>query len=253
MWRDIISPFVNAGLCTLIVLFSLSSAFAQVMQSTNFQIQSDSINFSGGLSTSTNYVLESTVGEVGTGRATSTNYALRAGYQQMHEVYIALTGAANVTLSPSLAGVTGGTSNGSTTVLVTTDSMAGYALTIASEGSPAMQKGGDSIADYIPSGETDFVFTTGSSDAHFGYSPQGTDIVQRFKDNGSSCNTGSFDTSLACWDGLSTADETIASDNSANHPVGATTTINFRVGVGGAVMQAPGVYTATTTITALPL
>jgi hypothetical protein len=254
MWRDIYSPFSYALITTIVLITSLHSAGAQVMQSGNFQIQSDSINVGGGFSTSSNYRLESTAGEVGTGESDSENYALKAGYQQMQEVYIAITGASNVTLSPTIPGVSGGTSNGSTTVTVTTDSPAGYALTIEAENAPAMRKGADSISDYTPGGaDPDYTFTTGAADSHFGYTPQGSDVVQRFLDNGSSCNTGSGNTALSCWDGLSTTPKTIASNTNSNHPAGMPTTVYFRVGVGGSVIQAPGVYIATTTLTALSL
>src|SRR5690606_8226651 len=129
-----------------------------------------SVNFGGGLSTSTNYTLESTAGELTSGIATSSNYSLKAGYQQMNQVYIAITGASDVALSPSIPGVTGGTANGSTTVVVTTDSPSGYGLSIEAEGTPAMQKGSDFIADYAPEGsDPDFTFTTGAADAHFGF------------------------------------------------------------------------------------
>lgn len=254
MWRELFSPFSYALIATVLLVASLHIAGAQVMQSTNYQIQSDSINFAGGLSTSSNYTLESTAGELASGVSSSTNYSLKAGYQQMQEVYIAITGADNVTMSPSIPGVTGGTANGSTTVIVTTDSPSGYELTIESETTPAMQKGADSIADYTPLGsDPDFSFTTGAADAHFGFSPEGTDIVQRFKDDGGTCNAGGGDVTLACWDGLSTTPQTIASYAGANHPEGETTTVYFRVGVGGSVIQAPGVYIATTTLTALSL
>lgn len=254
MWRSIRSTSLYAGAGTVLLVLLLQHAGAQVMQSSNYQIQSDSINFGGGLSTSSNYTLESTAGEVATGNATSTNFGLGAGYQQMQAVYLSLTGADNVNMSPSIPGVTGGTANGSTTVTVTTDSPSGYGLTISSETSPAMQKGTDTIADYTPEGgDPDLVFTTGAADAHFGFSVYGTDIVQRFKNNGAACNAGALSTALTCWDGLSTSPATIASVTSPNHPNGATTTIYFRVGVGSSVVQAPGIYTATTTITALPL
>lgn len=238
------------------VLFFLCDSFAraQVMQSSSYQIQSDSVNFGGGLSTSTNYSLESTGGEIATGPSDSTTFSLRAGYQQMQEVYISITGASNVSLSPAIVGIIGGTSNGSTTVTVTTDSPSGYSLTIEASTSPAMQKGADSIADYVPGGDPDFTFATGATDSHFGYSPQGIDVVQRFLDNGAdTCNTGSTNTVQACWDGLSTTAEAIASATDANHPNGATTTVYFRVGIGNSVVQVPGTYTATTTLTALPL
>ena len=235
-------------------LLKLHDVHAQVMQSTNYRIQSDSINFGGGLSTSSSYTLESTAGEIATGDSSSATYNLHAGYQQMQEVYIALTGAQNVTMSPSIGGVTGGTSNGSTTVTVLTDSPSGYMLTIESSTTPAMVKGADVINDYVPGGDPDFSFTTNATDSHFGYSPEGADVVQRFLDNTTdTCNTGSADTALACWDGLSVSAETIAQSGSPNHPTGATTTIRFRVGIGNSVTQTPGTYIATTTLTALPL
>jgi hypothetical protein len=244
--------------CSLILLpfvfMSMHIVGAQMMQSGNYRIQSDSVNFGGGLSSSTNYSLESTAGEIATGGSESTLYSLRAGYQQMQEVYISLGGFTAVALSPSIPGISGGTSNGSTTVSVVTDSVSGYELQVSSTQSPAMQKAGDTIADYAPTGaDPDFTFTTNPADAHFGYSPSGVDVATRFKDNGAVCNTGSGDTVLACWDGLSTIAEIVARRTSANHPGGSTTTLYFRVGVGGSVVQPPGTYTATTTLTALPL
>lgn len=236
------------------LVFSVPISSAQVRQSTSYRIQSDSINFAGGLSTSTNYALEATAGEVGTGAGVSSNYSLKAGYQQMQEVYIAISNVADLVLTPNISGVSGGVSNGSTTVTVTTDSTSGYALTIAASTNPAMKKGADVINDYVPLGAPpDLIFTTGVTNAHFGFSPQGNNIVQRFKDNGSACNVGLLDTALSCWQGLSTTASTIASASTGNHPLGATTTINFRVGIGSSVVQPEGVYTATTTITALPL
>lgn len=232
----------------------ISLVAAQVRESQNYQIQSDSVNVGGGLASSTNYSLESTGGEVGTGPSDSTSFSLRAGYQQMQEVFISITAPGNVELAPSIPGLTGGTSNGSTTVTVTTDSASGYQLTIAAANDPAMQSGANTIADYTPGGDPSFTFVTGGSDAHFGFTPEGVDVVQRFLDNGSdTCNTGSADTALACWDGLSTSVIPIASDTDANHPNGATTTVRFRVGIGGSAAQPPGTYTATTTLTALPL
>ncbi len=252
--REILVTTVCALIMTPLAFFSLTVGFAQVMQSASYRIQSDSINFGGGFSSSTNYNLESTGGEVATGESSSLSYGMRAGYQQMNEVYISLAGFGAVALSPSIPGITGGTSNGSTTVTVTTDSLSGYQLQVSSSQSPAMQKGVDSIADYIPSGLVpDLTFVTGASNSHFGFSPEGVDIVTRYKDNGATCSVGSTDTSLACWDGLSTSQRTVASRTSANHPSGSTTTLNFRVGIGGSVSQASGTYLATTTLTALPL
>ena len=247
--------FAQALILTPLLLSTIILAEAVGMQSGSYRIESDSINFGGGLSTSTNYTLESTAGEIATGESSSAAYKLKAGYQQMHEAYISLSGITPVTLSPSIPGISGGFSNGSTTLTVVTDSPSGYGLTIMASQNPAMQKGADSIADYVPGGANpDFTFTTDATDSHLGYTPEGADITSRYKDNGAACGTGgTADALLSCWDGLATTERTIASRTTANHPQGSTTTINFRVGVGGSVFQAPGLYTATTTVTALPL
>lgn len=239
---------------TPVVLLSFQMSGAQVMQSTNYKIQSQSLNVGGGFSSSTNYSLESTEGEVATGDLSGTTYNLHAGYQQMISNFISMTSPDTITMTPSLPGVSGGVANGSTTVTIITDSPAGYLLTISAEESPAMTKDADFIADYAPGAVPDFTFTTGNADAHFGYSPSGVDTASRFLDDGAdTCSTGSTETALSCWDGLSTSDVTISQANSANTPLGATTTVYFRVGIGNAVVQAVGVYTATTTLTALPL
>ncbi len=247
---------VSLGLMLLFSVTFGSHVTAQVRESTNYQIQSDSINVGGGLGDSANYSLESTAGEIATGLSESSNYNLRAGYQQMQEVYIALTGANAVTMSPAIGGLTGGESDGSTTVTVTTDSTAGYQLTIEASDNPAMQSVTDNIPNYVPAGANpDYSFNYGAGDALFGYSPKGIDVVARFLDNGTNaCGVGGDNSADTCWDGLdNVTPEAIALGSGPNHPDGATTTVNFRVGIGGAVGQALGTYRATTTITALPL
>ncbi len=244
----------NSIVVAILLLGVVSQVSAQVMQSTNYRIQSDSINVGGTQSSSTSYYLEDTTGEVATGQSSSTSYLLNAGYQEMQETYLSLSDTTAVDLTPSIGGVSGGISNGSTTVTVLTDSYSGYQLTIRASTSPAMNSGSDTIADYAPVGaDPDFSFTTGAAQSHLGFSPEGIDVVARFKDNGASCNVGALETSLSCWDGLSVSDKAVASRTSANHPGGSTTTVRFRVGIGGSVSQAPGIYTATSTLTLLPL
>jgi len=254
MANAVLTSLMRAGVSTVIVLMMIALAAAQVMSSTNYAIESDSINVGGGLSTSTNFRLQDTAGEVATGESTSANYELRAGYQQMQEVFISISSASPVTLLPALGGITGGVASGSTAVLVVTDSPSGYQLTIQATGTPAMRSGANSIANYVPVGAVpDFLFITNPTDARFGYSPEGPDIVTRFRDSGSACGVAGSDTAARCWDGVSTTAVTIASKSSSNHPSGATTTIQFRVGLGGNIGVVPGVYVATTTLTALPL
>lgn len=250
-----VSIFFPAIVLTLVIALFTNIGLAQVMSSSNFQIQSDSINVAGGLSSSTNYQMDSTVGEVATGDSSSGSYELRAGYQQMLGSYIALSAGGDVSLSPTIPGVSGGIAIGSTTVTVITDSIGGYQLTIQSESSPAMVSGANTIADYVPAtADPDFTFTTTVADAHFGFSPEGADVVQRYLDAVGSCNQpGGSDTADVCWDGLSTSPVTIAQGSGSNHPLGTQTSIKFQVGIGGSVVQQAGNYVATTTITASSL
>ena len=247
--------FRDAGIATLILLAVLDISFAQVRSSASYQLQSDSINIGGGFSTSSSYQQESTVGEVGTGRSDSTSYSLRAGYQQMQEVFVSLSTTGDVVMSPNLPGITGGTSNGSSTVTVITDSPSGYQLLIQAEGEPAMQRagGGATIADYDAGVDPDYSFLTGSNDAHFGFAPEGDDVIQRFLNDGGACNSGVLSTAATCWQGFATTTQVIAEGVGSNHPDGATTTVHFRVGVGSAAGVVAGVYIATSTVTALPL
>lgn len=252
-FRSFTTLTASSLVITGLLLSMLTIGMAEVRTSTNYQLESDSINFTGGLSTSSNYTLESTAGEIATGPSDSSTYRLRAGYQQMQEVFISMTAPSAVVMTPDLGGLTGGESNGTTSVSVLTDSPSGYELTIEAESAPAMRKGADTIADYVPAGAPDFNFNTGATQAHFGFSPSGSDIVQRFRDSVGVCNSGSGDEYLKCWDGLATTPISIARGSGGNQPGGATTTIHFKVGIGGNTTVIAGDYYATTTLTALPL
>lgn len=246
--------FFQAVVTTVLVVTLFGVSEAQMMQSTNFRMQSDSVNVGGGLSTSANYKMEDTVGEIATGNSNSTNFVLRAGYQQMQSSFISLSAIPDVVMVPNLGGVIGGTSTGSTAFVVTTDNAAGYSVTIRASTSPALRSGSNTIADYVPAGGVpDFIFTTGATSSHFAYSPEGIDIALRFQDAGSVCGVSGSDTQGRCFDGLSLTPVEIARRTTANHPGGSTTTVQFRVGIGGNVSVPEGVYRATTTITAITL
>lgn len=242
MPAHVLRSVVFATLGTAVILSLLQVASAQVMTSTHYEIQSDSVNVGGGHASSSHYIQDSTLGEVATGRSSSTHYQLAAGFQQMQSNYIAMTGGTAVTMTPSIPGVTGGTATGSTAVHVLTDSPAGYQLTIAATQAPAMRHGANTIADYVTASTTrpDFTFTVAPADAYFGFSPKGSDVVTHFRDNGSQCAGGTLLTVGACWQGLSTSDTVIAAGLGSNVPSGATTTVNFKVGIGGSVVQPPG-------------
>jgi len=423
----------------IILIFVLAiPVYGYVMESSGYRIQSDSLNVGGLRSESASYIQESTVGEIATGVSDSTSYSLKAGYQQMSEVFISMTAAADVTMSPDIGGITGGQSDGQTNVTVATDGAAGYELKIEAQTDPALQtaasvgdptsagpefptsvdnntevgtvawsypenvegdtenaasvvfssgavgtasnylkatdfgfaipvgatiqgieveweksnigsglindnaikivKGGtvgsedkssgtswsrnyvytsyggdsdlwgeswtvsdinsstfgavlsakcgstcgsvipfpqpgvgvviraritvfyqeigDSFGDYVTSvlNIPDFNFNVEADSAELGYSPEGDDTVQLFRDNGSSCNSeGGSITTDKCWIGLSTTARSISTRTTGNWPSGTATTIKFKAFSGSNHVQVAGVYTATTTLTAVAL
>lgn len=247
-----VPPYIAvAFLCVPLMLF------AQARQSDNYQILFDSIDSGGGLGTSSNYILESSVGEQATGDSTSTSYSISSGYQQAETTIgggsISISAPSNVALS-SISGLTGGTSKDTAAWTVITDNPSGYTVTIQATSTPAFRAAsGANFSDYVPAtNDPDYTFAVNAASSTFGFSPEGTHIVSRFKDDGSSaCNTGSSDTSDRCYDGLSTTPTNIASSNSANNPSGTVTTVRFAAGIGSNKIQDSGAYNATVIVTAI--
>ena len=250
-YKKITSAFVVLGVA---LVGAAPFAQAYVASSSNYIIQSDSINNAGGLSTSTSYRTQDTVGESGVGTSSSPTYQLKGGYQQMQETYIAISAPGNVTMLPNIPSVGGGVADGVAVWTVTTDDPAGYTMNIVSALAPALKSGANSFADYAPAGANpDFTFTTAATSANFGFSPEGSDIVQKYKDNGASCNAGALDSGSACWSGLSTTANTIVTRTTPNHPSGTATTVRFRAASGASNTQPAGSYTATATLTVIAL
>lgn len=176
-----------------------------------------------------------------------------------------LVEASNVTMSGSINGITGGTSNGTTTAVVRTNHPTGYVMSIAfaNNGTANAMLGdttaNESIRDYTASSsEPTYTFHTSSSSAVFAYTASAantSDLDQSFKDDGAGlCNSGSNDTSgySTCWMEPSTSGFQIV-NRGTDAAGGATTTINFRVHVPNAPnpsLQAD-TYTATATLTAV--
>lgn len=228
--------------------------FGQVMNSATYKMESDSINFTGGNSSSTSYVMEDTLGEIASGNSSSASYAMGAGYQQMNEnTYISLSALTDLNLG-NIGGLVGGVATGTHSWNVTTNNAEGYTLTVKASTYPALTSDGSSFSDYVPAGpDPDLSFFVSATSSRFGFSPEGVDIIQRFKDNGINCNVGSSDTVRACWDGFSTTTKSVALRNSANLPSGSTTTIRYRAQIGTSYFQDAGDYSAVITVTALTL
>jgi hypothetical protein len=174
-----------------------------------------------------------------------------------------LVNAANVTATTAINGITGGTANGSTTVVVRTNSASGYYMTIAyyDNGTDNAMIGdnslSDSIHDYASSStEPTFGFYTASTSSVFGYTVSAdndSDLDQSFLHDGSgNCNAGATYNGLNCW-----MEPTVAAfqvvDRGTSASGGATTTLHFRVHVPNSPNPAlvADTYTATATLTAL--
>lgn len=244
-----------------IVIFA-SPVYGYVMSSSNYRIQSDSLNMGGGLGSSTNYIVEDTVGEISSGFSSSTSYSLSAGYQAMQATYISISSPADVVLLPNIPGLTGGTASGTAAWNVITDSYSGYSLSIKASSTTAIAmkcaSGGCSAStDYFSnyslasSPTADFSWLIDLATSSFGFTAQGDNLVSAFLDNSSACGVGSTDTPDRCWYPFSTSNKTIVTSYSSNHPSGKQTTVKFQAESGVSHSQPSGNYQAEIVVTAV--
>lgn len=239
------------------IIFSIlcpwNNIIAETMGSSTYKIQSDSVNVGGVDSSSSTYKLNDTLGESGTGDSNSANYYMHAGFWQMQNSYLAISSPSDLELA-HIGGLSKQTSEGNMSWTVTTDNIAGYTMSIASTTTPALKSAYDSFDDYIPaSSDPDFEFNNPSTGSSFGFSPEGTEASDRFRDNGSVCGTGSNETEAKCWDGLSTTPKVMAGSSSSNHPSGSTVSARLRAETGVDHIQTAGDYTVTIVVTAATL
>ncbi|MDE2188775.1 MAG: hypothetical protein KGJ35_03565 [Patescibacteria group bacterium] len=200
---------------------------------------------------------------MGEAQAASSQFTVS---QQVNAQIAFATPASNVTMSPALGGLTGGTSNGSTQVVVVTNDLAGYSMTLQASSSLGMINTASSTY-YIQAYKTntanvpDYTFGVNSPNtAAFGYNvtapaSNSGDVAALFKNNGSgNCNTGSTVDGVHCWLNSSTTPVTIVNRTAPTLLSGATTTINFQVTINPNPnpMIASGTYISTTTLTATP-
>lgn len=233
--------------------FFSGKILADYMQSATYSIQSDSVNFGGVESSGTAYKVNDTLGEIGTGDSNSLNYYMHAGFWQMQSSYIAISSPTDLVMT-SMSGLSGGSSEGTMSWTVTTDNAAGYTMSIASSTTPALKSAVDSLDDYTPAtSDPDFDFTNDPSTSSFGFSSEGSDVINRFKDNGAQCNAGTLETSAKCWDGLSTTPKVIAGSTTSNIPSGSIVTARFRAESGANHIQTSGQYNVTIIATATTL
>lgn len=190
------------------------------------------------------------------GQAVSSQFTIR---QQITSEIAFLATSTNVTMVGSIAGMTGGTGNGSTYTVVQTNSSTGYNMTIQFTGSPAMtgDLGGTGIrnfgtsslpvANFVASTSALFGFTVNSSTTQ--------DIAQPFKFSAGLCNQvggSQSTTSPTCWMNPTSTAYTIINRSTATNPT-STSTILFKVVVPSnpSPSVASDYYTATATLTAV--
>lgn len=117
-----------------LILASVSGVYAE-MSSTNYKIQTDSINFGGSdYGASTNYKIQETLGEEAPGISQSANYQTRAGYRQMlvAEPLFSFTLSANTCVLGTLS--TGSVSSCNYDITTTTNAASGYTTTLTADG-----------------------------------------------------------------------------------------------------------------------
>lgn len=167
----------------------------------------------------------------------------------------------NVAMDTAIGGITGGSSQGTSTFAVQTNNPAGYNVTISFADDPAMQATGSaaSIPDYSQTTpDWSFVENAAGGSAAFAYAVHAAsagEIATAFEDDGSStCGSGGNNTyptaSQGCWVSPSTGNVTILSSSGITSGP-ATSSVLFRVHVPAS--PSPGVeaggYVATATLT----
>ena len=237
---------------SILVVTGIAPVFAYVMESSNYRIQSDSLNVGGARQTSTTYILEDTIGEIATGPSDSTTYKLKAGYQQMQESYISLASPGNInmgsgTISLSQDDVLG---TGSAWT-VKTDNPAGYILTFKTDQSNCMDSGTDQFTDYTEaSAGTPDAWLVDAANYEFGFSVYGNDVSTAKWGDSTSCGSGSTPDGILKWMGFtSTTAITVATSGNRTTTSGTETTICVGAQQGSNVYAPDGNYTADITAT----
>jgi len=226
------------------------SGLAYVASSTNYRLQSDSVNVGGILSTSTNYKIEDTLGETATGESTSTSYKLRAGYQQMQgtSISISISSAPDIVMDPLT--ISQDTSVGSVTWSVATDNAPGYILSVKAASSPALSDSstGESFADYTETSPGVKEQWSVNNAYEFGFSAFGSDVSGYGNDT--DCVAGpDIPSGSLLWSGFSTSNIEMAS-SSLPTPSGTDSTLCVAAEQKG-VFAPSGNYLTVITVTAV--
>lgn len=121
---------------------------------------------------------------------------------------MSLSSPVDVTMTPSIPGMTGGSATGSATWTVITSNNTGFAMTLRASASPAMASATQSASfdDYTEVGAVpDFNWSIASAAKEFRFTVEpatAADTVAAFLDNGIICGTGSAQATDKCWLGF---------------------------------------------------
>ncbi len=176
-----------------------------------------------------------------------------------------LVAAADVTMSGTISGITGGYATGTTRAIVQSNDPQGFNMTLrfatSTAGQAMVASSTAYINDYTPASTTpgvpDYNWITNSTggSAEFGYTVSASstsDLDASFLNDGSACNTGAGYTADKCWLNPTSTPETIINTTGPTPVSGATTTIKFKVAVpsGPSPALPAAFYVATATLTA---
>ncbi len=170
-----------------------------------------------------------------------------------------LVAPADVSMTGTIAGLTGGYATGTTVAVLSSNDAQGLTMTLVFSSTTAMKLNGASstINNYSPTATTapDFLWVDNSAGqpAEFGYTVRASttgEVDLSFRNDGAACNVGSNEDNDRCWQNPSTTPETIISTTAATPS--STTTIKFKVAVPNTPSPTlpTGVYVATGTLTA---
>jgi len=247
------------------------SVLAAVASSTNYQIETDSIGFLGATSSSASYQLNQTGGELATGTSSSATYNLHAGWQAMQSagaISLSVSGA-QISLSPSLAGLTTGTTreaNSSAFAVAAIGDGVNYRLSVNGSGvaGGGLATEGEDTPVFVaynsgPNTPTYNWSLASQSGAYFGFRADSVDLVTKYKNDsvGGVCGSGSG-TSDHCWNGLpslidSENDETIAQGQGTTLDLLDTTDFYFRAAIGSLNPVTPETYVGGVRFTAIAI
>jgi hypothetical protein len=169
---------------------------------------------------------------------------------------ITISAPANVTMLPAIAGMTGGTGNGTATWTVATNDTLGFSMGLMASTTPALKFSSYSFADYTEAAAVpDFTWTVAAADSEFGYTVEPAtvaDTVLALKDNGTACGgTATLNAVDTCWDGFTTSNVVVINRSSITTSSGQAEVVKFRAQSGASHFQEEGTYTATITATAV--